>query len=132
MKFDRAILRDSQPSSILALSVCPLDLATDLSSDAKRIIEVAGMITDPAYPVVEGGRNKAIGSLLIVEAENIEEVRKTIEEDVFIQSGVVSGRHSEVDMAFNECSGTGRSSLSHLFSRRAREGNDQGTVGRVT
>jgi len=52
------------------------------------VVQVAGMITDPAYPVVEGGRNKAIGSLLIVEAENIEEVRKTIEEDVFIQSGV--------------------------------------------
>lgn len=123
MKFGQAILRESQPSSILALSVCPLDLATDLSSNAKCIIEMAGMITDPAYPVVEGGRNKAIGSLLIVQAENIEEVRKTIEEDVFTENGVVSGRHSEIWTAFNECSGTGRSSLSRLFSR-ARERND--------
>lgn len=128
MKFDQAILRDSQPSSILALSVCPLDLATDLSSDAKRLVEIAGMITDPAYPVVEGGRNKAIGSLLIVEAENIEQVRKTVEEDVFIQNGVVSGRHSEVDMAFNECSGTGRSSSSRPFSKRARERSDPGVT----
>lgn len=128
MKFDQAILRDSQPSSILALSVCPLDLATDLSSDAKRLVEIAGMITDPAYPVVEGGRNKAIGSLLIVEAENIEQVRKTVEEDVFIQNGVVSGKHSEVDMAFNECSGTGRSSSSRPFSKRARERSDPGVT----
>lgn len=128
MKFDQAILRDSQPSSILALSVCPLDLATDLSSDAKRLVEIAGMITDPAYPVVEGGRNKAIGSVLIVEAENIEQVRKTVEEDVFIQNGVVSGRHSEVDMAFNECSGTGRSSSSRPFSKRARERSDPGVT----
>ena len=128
MKFDQAILRDSQPSSILALSVCPLDLATDLSSDAKRLVEIAGMITDPAYPVVEGGRNKAIGSVLIVEAENIEQVRKTVEEDVFIQNGVVSGRHSEVVMAFNECSGTGRSSSSRPFSKRARERSDPGVT----
>ena len=128
MKFDQAILRDSQPSSILALSVCPLDLATDLSSDAKCFVEIAGMITDPAYPVVEGGRNKAIGSLLIVEAENIEQVRKTVEEDVFIQNGVVSGRHSEVVMAFNECSGTGRSSSSRPFSKRARERSDPGVT----
>ncbi len=51
------------------------------------------MITDPANPVVDG-RNKAIGSALIVQAENIEEARKIIENDIYVESGVVSGQHA--------------------------------------
>jgi len=51
------------------------------------VVQVAGMIVDPANPVVDG-RNKAIGSALIVQAENIEEVRKIIENDIYVQSGV--------------------------------------------
>lgn len=56
-------------------------------------LEVAGMIIDPVNPVVDG-RNKAIGSALIVQAENIEEVRKIIENDIYVQSGVVSCKHA--------------------------------------
>ena len=50
------------------------------------------MITDPETPIVEGERKKAIGSVLIVEAENIEEARKLVEKDIYIQSGVVGLR----------------------------------------
>jgi hypothetical protein len=52
------------------------------------IIRVAGMITDPETPIVEGEQKKAIGSILIVEAENIEEVKKLLEEDIYIKTGV--------------------------------------------
>ena len=54
------------------------------------------MITDPAHPVVDPGvgRNKAIGSVLIVQAESIEKARKIIEEDAYAQTGVVSGGHA--------------------------------------
>jgi hypothetical protein len=66
------------------------------TSDARRFIEVAGMIIDPAHPIVDVGQNKAIGSLLIVQAENIEEARKIIEDDIYTQSGVVSGVHARL------------------------------------
>jgi hypothetical protein len=48
------------------------------------------MITDAETPVVEGERKKGVGSILIIEAENIEEVRKLIENDIYTTSGVVS------------------------------------------
>jgi uncharacterized protein YciI len=54
------------------------------------------MVADPAHPIIEGARNKALGSLLIVQAESIEEVRKVIEGDVFSQSGVVSGKNARL------------------------------------
>lgn len=54
------------------------------------------MITDPAHPVVDGAQNKAIGSLLIVQAENVEEARKIIEDDIYAQCGVVSEVHARL------------------------------------
>ena len=54
------------------------------------------MITDPAHPIVDVGQNKAIGSLLIVQAENIQEARKIIEDDIYAQTGVVSGVHARL------------------------------------
>ncbi|KIL68881.1 hypothetical protein M378DRAFT_71095 [Amanita muscaria Koide BX008] len=52
------------------------------------VVQVAGMITDAETPAVEGERKKAVGSILIIEAENIEEVRKLIENDIYTTSGV--------------------------------------------
>ena len=63
-----------------------------------------------------------------MEAKSIEEVRKTILEDVFIESGVVSGKHREICMAFNECSGTRRSSLSRLFSSTKSRPSERGKL----
>jgi uncharacterized protein len=37
----------------------------------------------------ESGRKKMTGSLMFYEAENIEEVRKVIESDIYYTSGVV-------------------------------------------
>ena len=37
----------------------------------------------------EKGRPKMIGSLMFFEAESIEEVRKTVESDIYYTSGVV-------------------------------------------
>lgn len=59
------------------------------------------MITDPANPVVDG-RKKAIGSALIVQAENIEEVRKIIENDIYVTEGVVSSQHLVEFMSLNK------------------------------
>ncbi|KAK2467843.1 hypothetical protein APHAL10511_000138 [Amanita phalloides] len=55
---------------------------------ASGVVQVAGMITDPETPLVDGERKKAIGSVLIVQAENIDEVRRLIENDIYIESGV--------------------------------------------
>ena len=57
MKFDRGILRESHPSSNRALSVC-VDQIVQWTSDARRFIEVAGMMIDPAHPIVDVGQNK--------------------------------------------------------------------------
>ena len=115
MKFDRGILRESHPSSNRALSVC-VDQIVQWTSDARRFIEVAGMMIDPAHPIVDVGQNKAIGSLLIVQAENIEEVRKIIEDDIYTQSGVVSGVH--VRLLFYSTSTVGQGEARYrAFSR---------------
>ncbi|PFH52053.1 hypothetical protein AMATHDRAFT_117495, partial [Amanita thiersii Skay4041] len=52
------------------------------------VIQVAGMITDPETPVVEGERRNTIGSMLIVQAESIEAARELIMNDVYTTSGV--------------------------------------------
>ncbi|KAF8348167.1 hypothetical protein F5887DRAFT_952421 [Amanita rubescens] len=52
-----------------------------------RHFEVITPLIESGVVLVDG-RNKAIGSALIVQAENIEEVRKIIENDIYVQSGV--------------------------------------------
>jgi len=48
------------------------------------------MYTDPGILIKDGERAKAMGSLLIVKAETIEEVRKMMTSDIYYTSGVVS------------------------------------------
>ncbi|KXN90141.1 hypothetical protein AN958_04631 [Leucoagaricus sp. SymC.cos] len=53
--------------------------------------EVAGMMVDPKQPKVQIGnemRNNATASLLIIEAETIEEARELIESDLYWKKGV--------------------------------------------
>lgn len=54
-------------------------------------LATAGMMVSPEsiLPEFGDGPKEAKGSMLIVEAENIEEVRKMIEADVYYTSGVV-------------------------------------------
>ncbi|KAF9453921.1 hypothetical protein P691DRAFT_718277 [Macrolepiota fuliginosa MF-IS2] len=64
--------------------------------DVKPLIEdgtfrVAGIIADPAQPTVtinNETRINATGSILIVEAETLEDVRKLIEKDIYWRKGV--------------------------------------------
>ena len=51
---------------------------------------VGGAILTPESAETPSSEKKMIGSVLIVEADNINEVRKAIEEDVYYTSGVVS------------------------------------------
>ena len=39
---------------------------------------------------ITGGERKMIGSAFVLEAENIEEVRKIVEDDIYFTAGVVS------------------------------------------
>lgn len=51
------------------------------------------MLIDPAQPTVTIGsetRHNTTGSILIVEAETLEEARQLIENDVYWKNGVVS------------------------------------------
>jgi hypothetical protein len=54
---------------------------------------VAGMLVNPDEPTVRIGnetRNNTTASILIVEADTIEEVRDFVENDVYWKKGVVS------------------------------------------
>jgi hypothetical protein len=54
------------------------------------------MLVSPETMGMEGRERKAVGSLLIVQAKTIEEVRKMIESDVYYTSGVVSGTNAKL------------------------------------
>lgn len=59
---------------------------------------VAGMLVDPEQPKVKIGdemRNNAVGSMLIIEANTLEEARQLIANDVYWQKGVVSALRLE-------------------------------------
>ena len=54
-----------------------------------RTLDVGGAMLSPES-VEPGGEVKMVGSVLVFEAETIEEVRKTVESDIYYTSGVVS------------------------------------------
>ncbi|KIK68913.1 hypothetical protein GYMLUDRAFT_67616 [Collybiopsis luxurians FD-317 M1] len=54
------------------------------------VVKVAGMAVLPESIEYKDAPVKPVGSLIIYEAENINIVRKMVEEDVYYTSGVVS------------------------------------------
>ncbi|KAF5351726.1 hypothetical protein D9756_007462 [Leucocoprinus leucothites] len=55
------------------------------------VIPVAGMLADPEQPKTKIGnemRNNATGSVLIIEADTLEEARQLIENDIYWKKGV--------------------------------------------
>ncbi|KAI0253489.1 hypothetical protein BJV78DRAFT_1123046 [Lactifluus subvellereus] len=52
-----------------------------------RIMKFGGALLAPE-PTDESGRKKMTGSLMLYEAESIEEVRKAVKSDIYYESGV--------------------------------------------
>lgn len=58
--------------------------------EAKICSEVAGMMITPESLELQGEQRQPVGSVLIVEAETLEEARTMMESDIYYTSGVVS------------------------------------------
>ncbi|KAF8160915.1 hypothetical protein B0H34DRAFT_795762 [Crassisporium funariophilum] len=52
------------------------------------IIKVGGMLIDPDFVPTEGQPPKAVGSVLMIKAESLSEVRKLIESDIYYTANV--------------------------------------------
>ncbi|KIM79013.1 hypothetical protein PILCRDRAFT_74837 [Piloderma croceum F 1598] len=70
------------------LSVRPKHLVRSTQMFESGFIKVAGAMLTPESIETPSSERKMIGSVLIVEAENIGAVRKAIEEDIYYTSGV--------------------------------------------
>ncbi|KAF8637965.1 hypothetical protein AX16_010598 [Volvariella volvacea WC 439] len=53
-----------------------------------RTVQVGGMLTTPESANLEGTDKKAVGSILIVKAKTLDEVKALIESDIYYTSGV--------------------------------------------
>lgn len=93
------------PSIISPIPRMLIDFIVELLSP----VGVAGMLADPVQPTITIGnetRNNATGSILIIEADTLEEAKELIVNDVYWKNGVVSDLFSDLyrGIAFIRCS----------------------------
>ena len=67
--------------------------------------EIGGAMLTPESIETPTSERKMVGSVMIVEAENLTAVKKTIEEDIYYTAGVVSNWSlPQSPRLFNPCS----------------------------
>jgi len=72
----------------LRMSVRPAHAAAANEMISKGVIKVAGAMLTPSSVESGTAEQKMIGSMIIYEAENMDVVKKIVEDDVYYKSGV--------------------------------------------
>jgi len=85
-----------------------------MSAKHRRRPEVAGAMLTPESIESPAAERKMIGSLLIIEAKDMEEVRAMVENDIYYTSGVVSFIHQNSSLLDAEARIVGYRETRHI------------------